>query len=131
MLTGYGGGMKRIAVVLTVAALLASCTKKNVSAHSTILGWDIPQSVTSQTASSVEMLDAMAKNYELACGERESFDLIQGSNFADEFEKMVAQKGYTKTAGPNLDTSSIFLLTGPKSVLTYVSPQKFAACELH
>lgn len=123
--------MRKLAAWLVIAVAISGCTKKNVSAHSTILGWDVPQSLVSESDTSKTTLNGIAANYQLTCGDFESFDLIQGSPFPDEFEKMLTQKGYKKTAGPNLDTSSIFLLTGPKNVLSYVSPQKFAICELN
>ena len=117
-------------LVLALIPLAVACTNKNASAHSAILDWDIPQSVSSENPQLQELLGGIAVAYDMKCGETETFDLIEGSNHLEEFKSFLDQKGYKNEEIAATDTSSAFAVIGPSDAMVYVSPKEFAVCEL-
>lgn len=123
--------MKKIGfTLLLLMTMLSACVKKNVSAHSTLLGWDIPNSLVSETKSAEETLNSLANIYKMSCGDSESFDLIDKTAFDKSYAEILSTRGYKQTAGPYEDDLQVYVLTGPKSLLAMISKSKFAVCEL-
>lgn len=122
--------MGKCLVMLMAAAVLAGCATKNVSAHSDVLEWDIPNSLAAEGIDAQQTLQALAETYQLACGPNEAFDLMDRARFDREFERFLITQGYRRERVMREGDAELFALTGPKPLLATLSPQRFTVCEV-